>query len=137
MRQVLGRVGVGIVMCAVMGTLNAAAASSGLEGTTWKVRVIPDQAAAKQGEKPFNDALIFQDGKVTMSACVKSGFAASAYTASSSNKGWDFKTQQASKKAGQTVWTATITGHTIKGAMVWTKNNGTVLHYAVEGKQAT
>jgi len=109
---------------------------SDLEGTSWTVKVTPDALAKKKGEKPFDDALIFANGTVTMTACVKVGFAPSGYTASRTGEAWLFKTEQTSKKEGQTVWFASLSGNAIKGTMTWTKPDGTVLHYAVEGKNA-
>src|SRR5262249_36941207 len=50
-----------------------------LDGSTWSVKVTPDDAAAKKGEKEFDDVIVFRGGKVTMSECVKAGFAASSY----------------------------------------------------------
>lgn len=118
-------------------TSTPAATASPLEGTTWPVMVIPDALAAKKGEKPFADTLMFKDGKVAMSACVKAGFAPSTYTASPVGSGWSVSTQQVSKDQGRTAWQATLTGETITGTMVWKKPDGSLLHYAVGGKKAT
>lgn len=104
-----------------------------LDGTAWSVKVTPDEIAKKQGEKPSGDSLIFQDGKVTSTACVKYGFAASPYTVSKLGEQWTFKAEQVSSTDGKTVWAAAITGNSIKGTMDWTKKNGTVLHYTFEG----
>ncbi len=109
---------------------------SDLEGTSWTVKVTPDALAKKKGEKSFDDTLIFANGTVTMTACVKAGFAPSGYTASRAGEVWLFKTEQTSKKEGQTVWFASLSGSAIKGTMTWTKPDGTILHYAVEGKNA-
>ena len=114
-----------------------AAVSSPLEGTTWPVIVTPDAMAAQKGEKPFDDSLIFKDGKVTMSACVKMGFAPSAYTTIPAGSSWSFTTRQVSPGQGTTRWMATFAGEAVKGTMTWTKQDGTALHYTFDGKKAT
>jgi len=93
--------------------------------------------AAQRGEKPFDDSLIFKDGRVTMSACVKMGFAPSLYTTIPAGSSWSFLTRQMSTAQGQTRWVATFTGEAVKGTMTWTKQDGTILHYTVEGKKET
>ena len=113
------------------------AAPSPLEGTTWDVKVLPDAMAAQKGEKPFDDSLIFKDGKVTMSACVKMGFAPSTYTTIPTGSAWSFTTHQVSSSQGTTTWTAAVTGDAIKGTMLWTKADGSMLHYTVEGQKAS
>jgi Zn ribbon nucleic-acid-binding protein len=110
-------------------------AMASLDGTNWQVKVTPDEAAAKKGEKAFDDTIVFKDGKVSMSECVKVGFAASAYTATKTADGWSFKTEQTSDKEGKAVWNGTTKGDTCKGTLVWTKKDGTVLNYTFDGKK--
>ena len=125
-------------MSATPAAATQTATSSALEGTTWSVKATPDAMAAQKGEKPFDDSLIFKDGKVTMSACVKMGFAPSGYTAIPGSSGsWAFLTQQVSPSQGTTRWMTTFTGEAVKGTMTWTKQDGSVLRYTVEGKKAT
>jgi len=101
------------------------------------VKVTPDAIAAQKGEKPFDDSFIFKDGKVTMSACVKMGFAPSSYTTIPAAGGaWSLATRQVSTDQSTTRWMATFTGEAVKGTMVWMKKDGTTLHYSVEGKKA-
>ncbi len=108
-----------------------------LEGTTWPVTVTPDELTKQAGEKPFEDTLIFKDGKVTMSACVKMGFAPSLYTALPVGDGWSFRTQQVSADQGQTAWRAQLTGEAITGTLTWKKQNGNSFRYTFAGKKAT
>lgn len=112
--------------------------SSPLDGTRWSVKVVPDAAAAAKGEKVFDDDIVFQDGKVTMTACEKYGFGASAYTTDRAGEHLhNFRTEQTSADQGRTVWTGSAKGRTIRGKMVWTKPDGTVLEYTFEGKRAS
>ena len=140
MRCVRGLMVVGVIALSV-GVVRASATMLErplpLEGTRWGVKVMPDVQARERGGKPFNDILIFKDGKVTMSACVKYGYTASPYTLSNLGGHWAFKTAQVSEKDGQTVWTGDITGNAIKGTMAWTKtSDGVVYYYTFEGKKA-
>src|SRR5262245_3106202 len=113
------------------------AALGPLDGTAWAVRVTPDEAAAKKGDKPFDDVMMFQAGRVSMSACLKYGFKPSKYTTVKSDGGWNVTTEQTSESAGKTVWNAVIAGDTIKGTLVSTKKDGTVLNYTFEGKKGS
>jgi|GEM_PF-2536038 len=146
MRQAVGLVvlGVALVSAVVVGHCPSVSgeqastqtvATSSLEGTTWPVKVTPDATAAQKGEKPFDDELAFKNGHVAMSACVKAGFAPSGYTLAPSGSSWSFKTRQVSKDQGNTKWTGLVSGDAIKGTMIWTKTDGTILHYNYEGKK--
>ncbi len=115
----------------------ASTASSPLDGTEWPVKVTPNVAAAQHGEKSFDDAFVFANGKVTLTACAKSGFAPSTYNASqTAPSAWKIMTQQESPTAGKTAWIGMIQGDAITGALAMTKKDGTVEHYTFEGKRA-
>ena len=108
-----------------------------LDGSTFNVNVRPDKAAAAKGEKAFDDTIVFAGGKVEMTECVKYGFAASKYTAAKKAEGrWAFTTEQSSDPSGKSVWHGVIEGSAVKGTLVWTKKDGTVLHYSFDGKKA-
>lgn len=146
MRKVIGAIVVGaaLVSASAVGyclssdggqASTQVAAASSIEGTKWPVKVTPDAATAQKGEKAFDDELAFKDGQVTMSACVKAGFAPSSYSLAPSGSAWSFETSQTSKGQGKTNWTGLVSGDAIKGTMVWTKTDGTTLRYNYEGKK--
>jgi hypothetical protein len=110
--------------------------ATALDGTRWQVKLTPDEAAAKLGEKPFETTVSFAKGKVESSECVKVGFAASPYKMAAMDEKWTFETTQTSEKNGSTQWKGTVTGDTVKGTMTWTKADGTLVHYTFEGKKA-
>ncbi len=112
------------------------AAASSLDGTTWSVKLTPDEAAKQKNEKGFNDTLIFQGGKVTMTECIKRGFPSSAYAPGDAAQPSSFKAEQASQTEGKTRWVGAVANNAIKGTMIWTKNDGTVVNYTFEGTQA-
>ena len=104
-----------------------------LDGTKWIVKVTPDEVAVKKGEQAFKDTLSFDKGNVEMSECVKDGFAASPYTVEKKGEGWAFETGQKSEKGDRSAWKGKIQGEKITGTMVWTKSDGSVVHYGFEG----
>jgi hypothetical protein len=107
-----------------------------LDGMKWSVKVAPDAMAAGKGEKAFDDVIVADAGRVTMSECLKWGFKPSKYTTEPAGSGLAFRTEQTSKKEGTSVWTGEIAGDKITGKMVWTKKDGTVLNYTFEGRKA-
>ena len=137
MRRTFGAVLLGLLVCSLGATQVWATSQAGsLDGTKWKIRGMPDEAAKRMGEKPSKDTLIFKEGNMTSTACVRYGFKASAYTASQSGTAWSVNTEQISPKYGKMTWTGQVNGEAITGTMVWTKTDGTRLHYAFEGTKA-
>lgn len=110
-------------------------AATPLDGTKWQITITPDAAAKKAGEKASKDALIFQGGQMTSTACVKYGFASSAYTAAGTAASPSFQTEQTSTKEGTMTWSGQVSGNTISGTAIWTKKNGQVLNSTFTGKK--
>lgn len=134
------RTGILLLSALALGSVAHAAAPAGqpsskpsLDGTQWSIKVTPDEAAMKRGEKVFDDTLMFDSGKVSMSECVKYGFTASDYTVTGKSDAWVFKTQQKSLKEGTTSWEGEVKGGRVTGSMIWTKLDGTILRYTFEG----
>ena len=110
-------------------------AATPLDGTKWQITITPDAAAKKAGEKVSKDMLIFQGGQMTSTACVKYGFAHSAYTAAGTSAAPSFQAEQTSAKEGKMTWSGKVSGDTIGGTASWTKKNGRMLHYRFAGKK--
>ena len=89
----------------------------------------------KAGEKPSKDTLIFTGGQMTSTACVKYGFAHSAYTAVGTPAAPSFQAEQTSAKEGKMTWSGQVAGNTISGTAAWTKKNGQVLNYNLYGEE--
>ena len=137
MRRVVGSVLLGLMVCGLGATQVLAATQAGpLDGTKWKLRGRPDEAAKRMGEKPSKDTLIFKEGHMTSTSCVKYGFRASPYTAAQSGTTWAFGTEQMSPKDGKTAWSGTVNGEVLTGTMVWTKMDGSRFRYTFEGRKA-
>src|SRR5688500_5726768 len=102
------RSGVGLTAAAVAAMVTVAAlpaaqtrpaggdSAASLAGTRWVVMVTPDEKAKAAGEKAFEDTLIFEGEKVTMTACEKAGFSASHYKQDKTKEGVSFQTTQES-----------------------------------------
>jgi hypothetical protein len=106
-----------------------------LDGTSWKLEVEPDKMAKLAGEKDFKETLTFADGNVSLSA-PKVGFEPSDYSVTKAGeKDWTFKAERSSAGEGSSVWTGTVHGDDLRGKLIWTKNDGTVLTYTFKGSK--
>src|SRR5437867_1272985 len=92
-----------------------------LDGTKWKVRLVPDKAAADKGEKEFDDELIFTDGKFTSTALLRRGFKPSKYHAEVEPREAEFEVQQVSETDGTADWHGEIRGTNTVGGLEWTQ----------------
>lgn len=111
---------------------------SSLEGTSWKVDVNPDGMAKDKGEKDFHDTFTFADEKLMTSESQKLGFGSSPYKLSrSGDKDWGFSSEQESDTQGTYVWSGTVHGSNMRGKLVWTKPDGSVLTYTFKGDKKT
>src|SRR2546425_9571373 len=75
-----------------------------LDGTKWKVKVVPDKAGADRGEKEFDDELIFTDGKFTSTALLRKGFKSSKYNAEVEPHEAEFEVELVSATNGVAAW---------------------------------
>lgn len=108
--------------------------ASGLDGTSWKVEVEPDKMAKEKGEKEFHETITFADGQIVTNEGPKLGFATVPYALSrSGDKDWTFTADQQSTSQGTYVWTGTIHEDDIRGKLVWTKSDGSVLTFTFKG----
>src|SRR5437762_3459730 len=112
------------------------ALAAGLEGK-WKVKVEPDEEARKTGEKEFDDTLVFTATKFHSEACKKKGFGETNYDEDTRRFGpTAFTAEATSDKEGKAKWTGTVTATEITGDMVWTKKDGTEVHYSYKGSKS-
>jgi hypothetical protein len=90
-----------------------------LDGTKWKVKVVPDKTAADKGEKEFADELIFADGKFTSTALLPQGFKPSKYNGEVEPGEAEFEVEQVSETAGVVTWLGEIRGTNAVGRLRW------------------
>src|SRR5262245_38337983 len=113
-----------VVTCAALMMCVALASQKvpGLDGTSWRVEVRPDDMARDKGEHEFNETLVFVDGKLSLKGGDQLGLTASEYNASKSGKDdWSFKSEMKSASQGLMVWTGTMHEKDMEGKLVWTK----------------
>lgn len=104
-----------------------------LDGTKWKVKVVPNEAVAAKGEKEFNDELIFADGKFTSTALLKKGFKPAKYNGDIEPKEAEFEVEQVSETNGVVTWLGEIRGTNAVGRLQWRQKDGGKLAYEFSG----
>src|SRR5262245_25867628 len=108
-----------------------AAKEHGLDGTSWKIHVKPEGITKDRGEKDFDETLVFAGGKLMTPESSQLGFDATRYTLiKTGHDDYNFSAEQDGDNSGKYVWTGTIDDEDIKGRLVWTKEDGTVLTYS-------
>ncbi len=128
------------IMLAVAMAVGAGAAESReaqlspLDGTRWAITMTPDEAAEQAGEKPSDDILMFEEGRMVSSECMRYGFETSPYSGEQVDGQITFETEQESRKEGTMQWSGQATDKAIKGTVVWKKRKGKPLNYQFEGK---
>ena len=119
-----------ILLLAVIGSfyitvLRADGKDSAIDHTRWMVTVEPGEMA---------HTLTFADGFVTINHARNLGFNSSAYQVNENGEqAWTFTTQQQDVAQGEQLCAGTIKGNDIRGEMVLTELDGTVLTYPFEG----
>ena len=105
------------------------------EGTKWNVVMTPDPSAPGNA-KEFNDTIIFKGGMFRSTECEKKGFKPVQYDENVTRMGpATFTAEPESPKEGKAKWTGTVTANMITGEMVWTKKDGTEMHYTFKGER--
>jgi hypothetical protein len=112
----------------------ADAKNASLDGSSWKVEVSPDGMAKEKGEKEFHETFTFADEKLMTTEGQRMGFESAPYSLSrSGDKDWGFSVNQASPTQGSYTWSGTVHGNEMRGKLVWTKADGSVLTYTFKG----
>lgn len=95
-----------------------------LDGTKWKVKVVPNKAAADKGAKAFDDELVFANGEFTSRALLRKGFKSSKYHAEAEPHEAEFEAELVSATNSVATWTGEIRGtNTMGGACVVAKGS--------------
>ncbi|HZI94388.1 MAG TPA: hypothetical protein VFE84_09105 [Patescibacteria group bacterium] len=107
-----------------------------LDGTSWKVSVVPDDMAKTKGEKEYKETITFANGSVSMTEGQKVGFASSSYDVTKSgDKDWTFKSEQSSDSSGRAIWTGTVHEKHVEGKVIVTRKGGAVMTYTFKGEK--
>jgi hypothetical protein len=109
--------------------------ASGAEGK-FKVKVEPDEDARKAGGREYDDVLNITAAKFVSEEGKKHGFGETTYDEDSTRFGpATFTAESTSDKEGKQKWMGTVTATEIEGTMVWTKKDGTELHFNYKGSK--
>jgi hypothetical protein len=105
-----------------------------LDGYSWKVKVTPIEM---KDAKEFDDTLSFKANMFSSAALAKKGFKPVAFDSDVRRFGpAAFTAVQKSDAEGSAKWTGTVTGVSISGDLVWTKKDGTEVHYSFSGERS-
>ena len=96
-----------------------------LDGTKWKVKVVPDKASAEKGAKAFDDEWTFADGKLTSAAMTRRGFGPGKVRLETEEKvegelqEAEFQIEHFRATNDVAVWTGDIRGTNTVGGLQW------------------
>ena len=98
----------------------------------WKVTLVAESGDQKAPE----DVLVFYRGKFKSEAFEKRGFAEVEYQTDIRRYGpQKFTATATSGQEGTCKWSGVSTGQEIRGDMVWTKKDGSVVNYTFNGEK--
>ena len=104
-----------------------------LDGTKFKVKVVPNKTAADKGAKAFDDELIFADGKFTSTALLRKGFKPVKYHAEAEPNEAEFEAQLFNGTNTTADWSGEIRGTNTMGGLQWQQKDGTYFGYEFTG----
>jgi hypothetical protein len=129
-----------ILVCLLIGSLAAGPRviklADPLQGT-WAINLTPNGTDANiRGVKAFPETLTFTAYMFSTKTLADHGFGPVQYDEDTRAFGpATFKCTQTSDKEGKIVWQGMTTGQDITGTIVWTKADGTVVHYDYQGNK--
>ena len=117
------------IALSINGLTPAALAEGALDGKTFSVSI----KEMGKDEEPTKDELIFKDGTLTSTECLKYGFDAGPYEYKKMDDGTVFISNSTSQKEGETQWEGKVDGDKIKGTFIWIKLDQDPVMYKYEG----
>lgn len=113
-----------------------ALAAQPLEGTKWKIKLVPDEDSRKAGAKDIEDVITFKGSKFTSEAQSKQGFAAVEYQEDTRGMiSATFTAEPKSTANGTAKWTGAVTSDQVKGQLVVTSKDGKKTTYEFQGEK--
>ena len=106
---------------------------------SWTVTATPSGLDANlPGAKTFNETLKFDGAKMSVKVLADKGFGPAEYQEDVSAIGTaTFDCTQTSDKEGKIVWHGmTTTSQDLQGTLVWTRKDGTIIHYDLTGNKS-
>jgi hypothetical protein len=124
---------VAVVITLLAGAVLARAAA--LDGTTWKIKLVPNKATAEKGEKELTDTLSFADGMFSSQALLAKGFKSAKYIADIEEKEAEFEVEQHSPTNGLANWLGDVRGTNTAGRLQLIRQDHEPLIYDFEGSK--
>ena len=109
------------------------ASTAPFEASKWVVTLTPDKESEKAGEKPVEDALTFEAGKMWSHVGKALGFAPVSFE---TGLAWARAEVFTPDRHSKCEWRVESSGDELKGTMVSTRGEGTIVNYQVLGKRA-
>jgi hypothetical protein len=124
------------ILCVLAIASLAMALAQPLEGTRWRIKLVPDEDARRAGEKETEDVLSFKGGQFSSETWAKKGFKPVEFE--EDTRGLTtalFKAEAKSDTDGTAKWSGSVTSIAMKGEFVWTRKDGTELNYTLTGEK--
>lgn len=116
--------------------LVAANASGGLlDGTAWKVQVVPTTKTADKDVPRFEDVLTFARGRLLSRELKHRGIGAVTYQAKGTPDFYNWETVPIVRGRPVAQWDGVIKDQDIKGNLKWVTKDGRVLYFFINGKK--
>lgn len=116
--------------------LVAADASAGLlDGTSWKVQVVPTTKTANKDVPRFEDVLTFARGRLLSRELKRRGIRAVSYQAKGTPDFYNWETTPIVRSRPAVQWDGVIKDQDIKGNLKWVTKDGRVLYFFINGKK--
>jgi hypothetical protein len=109
--------------------------ASALEGTRWAIKLEPDEAGKKQGDKPAFDSLVFACGKLRRGTNAGKGLPPASYTVAKQGDKQVLSAESVGESGERTGWSAEFENDTVKGLVRTTGKDGKETMHSFEGKQ--
>src|ERR1700677_4415718 len=103
----------------------------------WTMNVTPTvDDANKPGVKQFNETFTFTGDTFSTKTMAAQGFGGAPYQEDVRAYGPATFTSTQTGSQGKLEWAGTTTGQDMTGTLVWTKADGTVIHFDFQGNKA-
>ena len=116
-------------LASILAVASSAVFAERMDGTKWKVKVIPDKESADKGAKAFDDEFIFADGQFTSKAMQAHGFKTGPYRYETEGDEVEWSAGKQNSTADMAGWSGRVGNNTTTGSFHWQKKDGTSLFY--------
>lgn len=113
----------------------APAAPGPLDGTAWKVQVVPTSETAEKGIESFEDLLTFANGRLTSRELSGKGIEPAEYSADGTKDFLNWKSVPLARERNAAQWTGTIREKEMKGTLEWLTADGRKLYFFINGER--